>query len=77
MSDLAIRVEGPGKLYYIGVRELRLENQVRLVGSLSDGDLARIYQAADPMVFPVLSLKNDVKGFGIVLLESAAAGSQQ
>jgi phosphatidylinositol alpha-1,6-mannosyltransferase len=56
------------------VRELRLENQVRLVGRLSDGDLTKFYQAADLMVLPVLSLKNDVEGFGMVILEAAAAG---
>ncbi|MFB3121812.1 MAG: glycosyltransferase family 4 protein [Candidatus Binatia bacterium] len=56
------------------VRELRLENQVRLIGRLSDGDLARFYQAADLMVLPVLSLETDVEGFGMVLLEGAAAG---
>ncbi len=56
------------------VQELHLENQVRLVGCLSDTDLTRLYQAADLMILPVLSLKNDVEGFGIVILEAAAAG---
>jgi phosphatidylinositol alpha-1,6-mannosyltransferase len=56
------------------VRELDLEDQVRLVGRLSDTDLARFYQAADLMILPVLSLENDVEGFGMVLLEAAAAG---
>jgi len=56
------------------VRELGLEDQVRLVGRLSDTDLARFYQVADLMILPVLSLENDVEGFGMVLLEAAAAG---
>lgn len=56
------------------VGDMRLENHVRLLGWLSDGDLAKVYRASDLMVLPVLSMKDDVEGFGIVLLEAAAAG---
>lgn len=56
------------------VQDMRLQNHVRLTGRLSDTDLARVYQAADLLVMPVLPLKDDVEGFGIVLLEAAAAG---
>lgn len=56
------------------VRDMGLEDHVRLLGSVSDGDLAKIYQVSDLMVLPALSMKDDVEGFGIVLLEAAAAG---
>lgn len=56
------------------VREVGLQNHVRLLGWLSDEDLAKIYQACDLVVLPVLPLRDDVEGFGIVLLEAAAAG---
>jgi len=51
-----------------------LKSHVRLLGSLSDGDLPRMYQACDLIVLPVLPVPGDVEGFGIVLLEAAAAG---
>lgn len=56
------------------VREMRLENHVRLLGWLNDDGLAKIYQASDLLVLPVLSMKDDVEGFGIVIVEAAAAG---
>lgn len=56
------------------VRGMGLESHVRLLGSVSDGDLAKIYQVSDLMVLPGLSMKDDVEGFGIVILEAAAAG---
>lgn len=56
------------------VREMRLENHVRLLGWLNDDGLAKIYQASDLLVLPVLSMRDDVEGFGIVILEAAAAG---
>ncbi|MGH8544539.1 MAG: glycosyltransferase family 4 protein, partial [Gammaproteobacteria bacterium] len=51
-----------------------LKSHVRLLGWLRDGDLPRIYQACDVMVLPVIPVPGDVEGFGIVLLEAAAAG---
>lgn len=56
------------------VWEMRLENHVRLLGWLDSNDLAKIHQASDLLVLPVLSMKDDVEGFGIVILEAAAAG---
>lgn len=56
------------------VRDMGLENHVRLLGSVSDGDLAKIYQVSDLIVLPALSMRDDVEGFGIVILEAAAAG---
>lgn len=56
------------------VRDMGLQDHVRLLGWLSDDDLAKIYQAADLLVLPALSIENDVEGFGIVILEAAAAG---
>ena len=56
------------------VEKMRLENQVRLLGWLGDGDLVKIYQLSDLMVLPALSMKDDVEGFGMVILEAAVAG---
>ncbi len=50
-------------------RELSLDDRIRLVGTVSDRELADWYHAADAFVFP--SVK---EGFGLVLLEAMAAG---
>lgn len=56
------------------VREQGLDDHVRLLGQQSDADLARIYQISDLMVLPIISMRDDVEGFGIVILEAAAVG---
>jgi phosphatidyl-myo-inositol dimannoside synthase len=56
------------------VTRLDLAHHVRLLGWLADAELVRIFQIADLIVLPVLPMQNDVEGFGIVLLEAAAAG---
>ncbi len=56
------------------VREANLSSHVRLLGWMTDEKLTEIYKATDLLVMPVLPLKDDVEGFGIVILEAAAAG---
>ena len=55
-------------------KKLGLEEHVRLLGGLGNGDLAKVYQAADLVVLPALWMKEDAEGFGIVMIEGAAAG---
>jgi len=55
------------------IQRYGLEPHVRLAGWLEGDDLIRMYHACDLIVLPVLPAKNDVEGFGIVLLEAAAA----
>jgi phosphatidylinositol alpha-1,6-mannosyltransferase len=50
-----------------------LLNHVRLLGGLPDDDVVGLYQACNVVVLPALQADNDVEGFGIVLLEAAAA----
>lgn len=56
------------------VREMGLESHVRMLGRLADKELAKVYRISDLMVLPALSMQDDVEGFGIVILEAAAAG---
>jgi phosphatidylinositol alpha-1,6-mannosyltransferase len=49
-------------------------NTVRLLGRLSDADLAVIYRRASLFVLPCLDDPADVEGFGIVILEAALHG---
>lgn len=50
-----------------------LEEHVQWLGALSDDDLIKVYNLCDLMVLPILKMKDDVEGFGIVALEAAAA----
>jgi phosphatidylinositol alpha-1,6-mannosyltransferase len=56
------------------VVRLGLQDSVRLLGAVDDEQLVGLYQIADVVVLPALPASNDVEGFGIVLLEAAAAG---
>lgn len=56
------------------VSQLGLDNHVRLLGSLDDEEVTKLYQLCDVVVLPALASADDVEGFGIVLLEAAAAG---
>ena len=51
-----------------------LLSHVRLLGGLPDEDVVGLYQTCNVVVLPALQDDNDVEGFGIVLVEAAAAG---
>ena len=51
-----------------------LFNHVQLRGALGDDEVIKLYQACDVIVLPALVSTDDTEGFGIVLLEAAAAG---
>lgn len=55
------------------IAKLRLQDHARLLGAVSDEQVVALYQMADVVVLPALASKQDVEGFGIVLLEAAAA----
>jgi len=55
-------------------KRMVLEKHVRFLGGLSDSHLAKVYQASDLVVLPALWMKEDAEGFGIVMIEGAAAG---
>ena len=57
------------------VAQLGMQRDVRLLGAVSDEQLAVLYKVADVVVLPALAAKADVEGFGIVLLEAAAAAT--
>jgi phosphatidylinositol alpha-1,6-mannosyltransferase len=49
-------------------------NNVRILGPVSDDELALAYHAASLHVFPVLDIPGDMEGFGMVAVEAAAHG---
>jgi phosphatidylinositol alpha-1,6-mannosyltransferase len=56
------------------ISAMGLQGYVQLLGGLPDEDIVGLYQACDLFVLPTLHSESDVEGFGIVLLEAAAAG---
>jgi glycosyltransferase involved in cell wall biosynthesis len=53
---------------------LGLGDRVRLMGQVSDEDLALFMAAADIFVMPNVRVPGDMEGFGLVALEAAACG---
>lgn len=53
------------------IQELQLEDHVKLLGFVSDQDLAIAYRAAELTIVPTVSLE----GFGLIVIESLAAGT--
>ena len=73
LQSLTQRDDIVGEIH-AAVSHLGLHNHVRLLGSLDDEEVRNLYQLCDVVVLPALVSTDDVEGFGIVLLEAAAAG---
>jgi phosphatidylinositol alpha-1,6-mannosyltransferase len=52
-----------------------VSEQVILLGHANDDDLAVLYAAADAFVFPLIEMRGDVEGFGMVAVEAAVHGT--
>ena len=51
-----------------------LGHRVRLLGRLTEAQLALLYQAADLFIMPNIPVPHDPEGFGIVMLEAGVNG---
>ena len=51
------------------------KDTVRFLGAVDDNMLWNCYAAADALVFPLIRVKGDVEGFGMVAIEAAASGT--
>ena len=60
---------------HAAIERRKLEDQVQLLGQVSEDDLALLYAAADVFVFPLTETPGDVEGFGMVAIEAAAVGT--
>jgi len=72
--DVQLMIAGKGVLaetLKIQIETLGLANNVRLLGYISDEELALAYRAADFSVVPTVALE----GFGLIVVESLAAGT--
>jgi len=72
--DVLLLIAGKGAIaeaLQAQIQELQLEDHVRLLGFVSDQDLAIAYRAAELTIVPTVSLE----GFGLIVIESLAAGT--
>lgn len=51
------------------------KDTVRFLGAVDEKVLWSCYAAADALVFPLIRVKGDVEGFGMVAIEAAASGT--
>jgi len=51
------------------------KDTVHFLGAVEDHVLWNCYAAADVLVFPLIRVKGDVEGFGMVAIEAAASGT--
>lgn len=56
------------------IESMNMQQNVNLLGGLSDETLSAAFFSASALIFPVLEIKNDVEGFGMVAIEAAAHG---
>lgn len=52
-----------------------LQSRVRYLGRIPDDTLAHLYRGSDLFVMPNIPVKDDMEGFGIVLLEAGQCGT--
>ncbi len=72
--DTLLYIAGKGELaatLQAQIEELELDNNIKLLGYLSDEDLPLCYRAANFSVVPTIALE----GFGLIVVESLAAGT--
>jgi phosphatidylinositol alpha-1,6-mannosyltransferase len=53
----------------------RLNERVRLLGRVTDTELAHLYRGADLFVMPNIPVPGDMEGFGVVMLEAGQCGT--
>jgi phosphatidylinositol alpha-1,6-mannosyltransferase len=51
------------------------KDRVKFLGTVNDDTLWNCYAAAEVLVFPLIRVKGDVEGFGMVAIEAAAGGT--
>ena len=52
----------------------QLGDRVRLLGRISNRDLARLYRGSDLFIMPNVPVEGDMEGFGVVMLEAGQCG---
>ena len=56
------------------IGQLGLQERVRLLGTVDEEQLHRLYRAADLYIMPNIKVPGDIEGFGVVMLEAGLRG---
>jgi len=75
-NNVTLKIIGSGplknKLQYL-ITELKLVNQVKLIGNVSDNELLHLYNSSDLFILPSITVtQGNTEGLGVVLLEAMA-----
>lgn len=76
-SDVQYWLAGDGpeaEAIHNAVEARNLQDRVRLLGRVSEGELQALYQGADLFVMPNIPVEGDMEGFGVVMLEAGMNG---
>jgi len=73
--DNALMQDPKGARQLMSALERSGTDTVRFLGAVADDTLWDCYAAADALVFPLVRVKGDVEGFGMVAIEAAACGT--
>jgi glycosyltransferase involved in cell wall biosynthesis len=77
-GNVKLKIIGSGplenKLKYL-INELKLVNEVKLIGNVSDNELLHLYNSSDLFILPsITDAQGNTEGLGVVLLEAMACG---
>jgi len=56
------------------IAQYRIQDNVDLLGAISDEELETLYNGADLFIMPNIPVPNDMEGFGLVMLEAGMCG---
>jgi phosphatidylinositol alpha-1,6-mannosyltransferase len=76
-DDVLYLVAGDGpdmKRIKLLIDQYRLGDSVKLLGAISDVELANLYHGSDLFIMPNIPVANDMEGFGLVMVEAGLCG---
>ena len=76
-DDVLYLVAGDGpdvKRIKLLIDQYRLGDSVKLLGAISDVELADLYFGSDLFIMPNIPVANDMEGFGLVMVEAGLCG---
>ncbi len=73
--DNALRRDSRSAQRLVSLVRTYSDEDVQFMGGVSDETLWECYAAADVLIFPLVRVKGDVEGFGMVAIEAAACGT--
>jgi phosphatidylinositol alpha-1,6-mannosyltransferase len=77
-SNIIYLIGGIGKeiqKIHSAIEELDFQNRVYILGDLSEKELYSLYKNTDLFIMPNIPVKEDVEGFGIVVIEATSNGA--